>query len=154
MRLPHAAFVLLLACSSKSPDSPAAGTDTKQTLPAAPSSDPWGDKGGDKGGKADKDLDDLAEPMNQLKEVRDYAAKEARREEDRDKQQTERLAQTWSDVQRLIAEGNLDQAELRAAEIRWQPDSSRSQISETDAKLIQQYDEQRETALRVIKNKR
>jgi hypothetical protein len=66
----------------------------------------------------------------------------------------QQLDQTIRDVEALIDAGQLDRAEIRAASVRWQPDPTRSMISDTDAELIKQYDDRRETLMRVIRRKR
>jgi hypothetical protein len=67
--------------------------------------------------------------------------------------QTTRLTKLIDDAEALIDAGDLDRAELKAAAVHWTPDATRGDLSEPDRVLVRQYDEQRETLLRIIRRK-
>ncbi|HWO25330.1 MAG TPA: hypothetical protein VNO30_41605 [Kofleriaceae bacterium] len=95
-----------------------------------------------------------ADPLESLQRVADHAEKLAAAERTAAAGQRAQLEKLSAEVEALVDAGQLDRAELKAASIRWQPDSTRSKISESEAKLIQQYDERRETIVRVIQRMR
>jgi hypothetical protein len=68
--------------------------------------------------------------------------------------QAQELAKKLDEVARLIDAGQLDRAEILAADIQWQPDTSRSQLSDADQEMIKQYTTRREAVLAVIQRKR
>ncbi len=92
--------------------------------------------------------------MRNMGKLVDTAAKYAAEEREQKASQTEKLEQLIKEAQTLIADGDLDRAEMKVADIQWQPDPTRSMISDTDALLIKQYDERRETLKQVILRKR
>ena len=94
------------------------------------------------------------DPLESLQRVADHAEKLAAAERTAAAGQRAQLEKLIAEVEALVDAGQLDRAELKAANIRWQPDSTRSKISESEAKLIQQYDERRETIMRVIQRVR
>jgi len=95
-----------------------------------------------------------ADPVESLQRIADHAEELAAAERTAAAGQRARLDKLIAEVESFVDAGQLDRAELKAASIRWQPDPTRSKISETEAKLIQQYDERRETVLRVIQRMR
>jgi len=95
-----------------------------------------------------------ADPIESLQRIANHAEKLAAAERTAAAGQRDRLEKLIAEVEALVDAGQLDRAELKAASIRWQPDSTRSMISDSEAKLIQQYDERRETITRVIQRMR
>lgn len=92
--------------------------------------------------------------MRNMGKLVDTAAKYAAAEREEKASQTEKLEHLIAEAQTLIAGGDLDRAEMKVADIQWQPDPTRSSISDTDAQLIKQYDERRETLKQTIQRKR
>ena len=95
-----------------------------------------------------------ADPVESLQRIAAHAEELAAAERTAAAGQRDRLEKLIAEVEALVDAGQLDRAELKAASIRWQPDQARSMISESEAKLIQQYDERRETITRVIQRMR
>ena len=126
----------VLACHrSKGPPS---GTDHK--------ADPWGSPPPNGSPNAN---DGMATLLGLTAHVEQLAAAEKRGKD----AQLDQLDQRITRVEQLIDSGDLDRAEVEASGIQWRPDPTRSQISPSEAALMDEYSQRRDSLLAVIHRK-
>lgn len=81
-----------------------------------------------------------------------WLASQAEREQKEEKDQLTRLQKTIDEVERLLGEGKLDEAEVKAVSIAWTPITSAD--NSTDKLLVAQFDEKRRSLLSIIERRR
>jgi hypothetical protein len=81
-----------------------------------------------------------------------WMLEQAEREQKQRADQEARLRQTIADVEHLLAEGKLDEAEAKAVNISWTPIHSAE--NSTDKLMVEQYDEKRRTLMNIIQRRR
>jgi hypothetical protein len=81
-----------------------------------------------------------------------WVASQIEREQKEKADQQARLQKIIDDVERLLSEGKLDDAEVKAVNIAWKPITSAE--NSTDKLLVAQFDEKRRTLLSIIERRR
>lgn len=81
-----------------------------------------------------------------------WIVQQAEREQKEKADQEARLQKIVADVERLLGEGKLDEAEAKAVNISWTPITSAG--NDTDALMVKQYDEKRRTLMSIIQRRR
>ena len=81
-----------------------------------------------------------------------WIASQIERERKEKDDQQARLQKTIDDVERLLSEGKLDDAEVKAVTIAWKPIHSAQ--NPTDKLLVEQFDEKRKNLLSSIERRR
>jgi hypothetical protein len=81
-----------------------------------------------------------------------WLASEVERERKENDDQLARLQKTSDEVEKLLADGKLDEAEVKVQSLHWKPITSAR--NETDALLVSQYDEKRKNLLAIIERRR
>ena len=101
----------------------------------------------------DKQVDEKPDLIEDGKKGVRWLAEKAEQEEDSYTAQKTKLDKAVADVQAHIADGKLDNAEAKLADIHWTP-RGQGLLSDSDKKLIEIYDDKRNTLRGVIDRKR